>query len=389
MAISVGLFITVAVVIGLIGLAMYRGMTKPFKGKTNATVGLVIVGLAVVAIAGQQFDFLDQIPLLKGIEFANQTAVPTTPGVIPGSTASLSGYAVENLAVTAKEANSNDRASVDGFLRIYESNVDPASATANPLDSVTVYNGVGSSTNKVVKMGVQYRMVFEGNSTGSNYYDVDLGTRTLDSFGSLNPNTGVLSVDVGEVKLVATIDDIIAEETAAANSPLNGQATMVNVTAGTGELQCADTGAACAADGTIVYDESVGDQSWYMEPTASVSGANAVSKQYVWQFKFDSTNPPEANEYTQITAQLLSGRDAGIPSDVTNFWKTETPITFGDLNAGTFSKYRLTFSEVEANEDANDDWTLNADDLGRSLGQDVRLNTRATADKFTYGGSTT
>lgn len=356
---------------GRFKLTRKAGFSKLIGGALAVLAGFAI--LSPASISG--------LPLIGGlVPGASLLSVAGTSSSSGSSSTTASGYAIETMTVSAIEAESNDAAAVDGYLLVFDAAANPSAANANPIDSVTVTDGVGSTSAAKIKEGQQYRVVFEGNSTGSNYYDKDFGVM---SFSGLNPQTGKASFAVGDISLVGTLADIL-DETVASN--INGQTTTYT----TDEVYCstvsnASTG--CTADLALTYDESTGDSVWFIDVSPGVSTANAIAKGAVLQFKFDTTNPPEGNEYSTITAQLRSGTDLGVPSSITNYWANEIPIDLGDMQAGESATYRITFTVNELNEDGNDDWTLRFDDLGEHLGKDVRLNTRATADTVTYAGS--
>lgn len=354
-----------------------KGKFSNFFGKRSVNKMAGVFGL--VLVAGLAIGAYADVPLLGGIvapvpfQASTQSAGVTTTDI--ATTGSLEALPINSFVVSANEAGSNDHATVAGNLLVYDATTDPSSATANPIATVLILDGIGNDTSGVLQTNTPYHVVFS-NSTAASYYDVDKG---VISFKGMNAFTGDLSYSLGDVQLVGTLDDILDENSTA----LNGQAIGSN-TVGTDELGCT---AGCAADEEFIYDESVGDAQWYLDVSPSVSGANAMAKGAVLQFKHDLTNPPEGDEYSSITAQLRTGTDFGIASDVLNNWKNEIPIALGDVEAGQSATYRITFSVVEANEDGNDDWTLRFDDMGEFLGRDVRNSVRATADTVTYGGS--
>lgn len=357
-----------------------------FTKKNASTIGTIVIaigvvyGLTAVGIMpdiGLPFSEFTDGPIDLGFGEASAGA----PAASGGAVASGGALVIENFAVSAKESGSDSRSAVDGFLRVYDSGVNPSSPTASAIDTVTVTDGSGTSTNDLVMCDTQYRVVFEGNSTNTNYYDSDKGVMSFPC-SSFNPNTGQFTYDAGAIGLVGTFDDILNELNGSAGLPINGQST--NEQGDSVEIQCSST---AAADCTLMYDESVGDGVWYIDISPSCSVANGVCKDAVLHFVHDLSNPPEGNEYTSISAQLRSGTDMGVPSDLTNYWANEVPIPLGTLTAGQSATYRLTFTVVEDNEDGNDDWTIRFDDLGEHLGKDVRLNVRGTADTVTYGGS--
>lgn len=372
-----GLIGLVALVIGWKGYKGKGGIPLG-KGKTKGVINAVVAAFGVAMILGAAGVIsVDKIPLLDKILTPTGDTLSVGGDATGGESTTMSAVGIGTLSVVAKEAITNDFAAVDGFLRVYDKNADPASVNVNPIDSVTVTDGVGSSTNAAIKTGTQYRVVFEGNNTGTSYYDEDLGVMSFDGYKK-EVDKLTFSVPTG-IYLVGTLDDILDEN----SSSVNGASG--DPTAGTDEVGC--TGG-CAADEGLLYDESVGDGTWYLDITVSVSGADSFIKDGVLAFKHDLSNPPEGNEFSSIAAQLQSGTDFGIDSELVNYWKNEIPISLGDIKSGRSGTYRLTFSTSEANIDANDDWTLNFDDLGAYKGKDVEgEQTRATADTVTFSGS--
>lgn len=350
--------------------------------KTVGSIGTLIVAALIVGayvpsfpITGGKVDKFD-------VSFAGLTA-GDTGSTSTGLDTSVGAKAIETLSWNLEEEGSGSFTAVSTKIQFFDKNTDPGSSTANPIDTITMTNGVGSTTNKKLKTNTDYRVVAY-NDTAASWYDIDYGVMRFDG-NDLTLN-GVLSYDSPvKAQIVATLDDILNENATGGggsnNGVMNGQTDTV---LGTDEIGCSTR---CGADGTFLYDESVGDQIWYIDVSPSASGANAVARDAVLVFKKDQTNPPEGDEYTSITAQLRTGTDFGLPSDITVNWKDEIPMSLGDIKAGQSATYRLTFNVVEANEDGSDDWTLRFDDLGDFLGKDVRNSVRATADTVTYGGS--
>lgn len=343
---------------------------KRSTGKLIGSVGALAVGALIVGA------YVTSLPLVGGvvdpIEFETQSAATTA------STSAAGAKTINTLSWSVREDGTNSQTAYNGAIQIFEASVDPSSSTATPFDTITMVNGVGSTTNKKIMTNTPYRVVAY-NSTATSWYDIDYGMVTF-SGANLDDN-GVLSFydTTKPAQIVATLDDILNEN----STDLNGQAAGSNIV-GTDELGCT---AGCSADEEFIYDESVGDGQWYLDLKPGASGANAVAKNAVLKFVHDLSNPPEGDEYSSITASLRTGNDFGIPSDITNNWKNQIPIDLGTITAGQSATVRVTFNVVEANEDGNDDWTIRFDDLGDHLGKDVRFSTRATADTVTYGGS--
>lgn len=366
----------ILIVAGIVFLQHINGKLGFFGARsTNKTVGQVgalVVGALIVGA------FIPSLPVVGGVidkpnlELGSQSVAGT-------ETTTSGGIPITTLSWGVREDGTNSQTAYNGAIQIFEAGVDPSSSTATAFDTITLLNGVGSSTNGKVKTNTPYRVVAT-NATGASWYDIDYGTVTFSS-ANFNENTGALSYyDTAKpAVIVATIADPLNENSTTGD--MNGQTTH---SLGVDEIGCA---AGCADDEEFLYDESVGDAQWYLDMTFAASGANAQAKNMVLKFVHDLTNPPEGDEFSSITASLRTGADLGIPSDITNNWKNQIPIDLGDMKAGSSSTYRLTFNVVEANEDGNDDWTIRVDDLGDFLGKDVRFSTRATAQTVTYGGS--
>jgi len=344
----------------LIGLAVFMGLYKVGKQNMAKVFGVCAVLLVAGLYMGGYIGGGDTLSITDS--FGGGTTPADSGDTTDSGDSTLTGYTIESLTMQTKEKFSNSRTSASGTVRIFEVGTDPSDPNAVAIDTVTISSGVGTSTSKFVKCGQKYRVVFDG---GSTYYDKDFGDVAF-SCSELNPNTAQLFYDVGEILKVGTIDDPLDETST--SGIINGQSN-VNAS-GTNELDTVAT-----ADNPIIYDESVGDGVWYIEPTFSVSTANTASKDLVVCFvlsKWDTSNPADGNEMSSVTAQAISGQDWGLPSDVTNYWKNEGCMMLGsEVKAGTSGKTRFTFNVVEANLDANDDWGMVIDDLGGWFEKDV------------------
>ncbi len=350
-------------------MAVYQ---KAFKSKGSfrnfvmiAGIGLLAYGSLGIGVTNEWVDVGG-----AGVAFLTTTGVPSVvqPGVVtPSVVAGEKQRPISTLSAISTVKNSNSHTGVSGYLRVFDAEVNPADPTASNLDSITLSSGVGSTTNKYIKTSTPYRVVFDGDGT---YYDKDFGIMTFPD-KDFNPSTGEFLFDLEKIVLVATIDDMI-DETATAGL-LNGQ---VANTQGTTELY------GTADD--IEYDESVGDGQFYFQPTLSASTAYAELNDAVLCFEWDSTNAPEGNEISSIVAQLQSGSDFGIPSELVNYWSTEECISLGDMTAGQSSTMKFTITLDETALDTNDVWYLGLDDLGSLRGKDLNLDTGATLDRIAF-----
>lgn len=355
-------------------------MAKSFKSKGKARTFFLILGivLAIYAVLGFAGNYgLVNLGQASGIYFATtgvSTTTTTNPTVTP--TTSANSFVIGTLKASAKEEYSNSYGNVgsgstSGGLKIFDAGTTPSSPTASTIDRVNMSAGSGSSTNKLVKTNTPYRVVYDG---GNTWYDKDFGVMTFDS-NAYNAETSELLFDVGTITKIATIDDMLTE-IHSTNGDVNGEA---NSSARAMELYG-------DASDSLVYNESAGDAQFYIKPTISFSGAYTGVKLPVLCFQWDVSNPPEGNEITSITAQLVSGTDFGIPSELVNYWSTQQCVMLGSqATAGQSEQVKLTFTVVEANMDTTDDWYLYLDDLGKAKGNDqIISNTGATADSIKF-----
>jgi hypothetical protein len=135
-----------------------------------------------------------------------------------------------------------------------------------------------------------------------------------------------------------------------------------------------------ASGSTVTYISGIEAGTFTLPVTISVTGGNAEIKDAVMCFEWDTTNPPSGDEYTSITANPITGKTfPALEGDLINHWSTQSCVPLGDLNGGTYAKYNLVFTTVDANIDSNDDWTLAIDDMGEYLGKDIAMGTKASA----------
>jgi len=360
----------------IIGAGMLWGVnTKQFKTKGNFRNFVMIAG--IVALAWGSVGSLyhgGMVTDLGGAEGMFLTATGVAPSVQPTVltttvTPGVKQRPISTLSVISTVKNSNSHTDVSGYLRIFDPDTNPSDPTASNLDSVTLSSGVGSTTNKYVRTSTPYRVVFDGDGT---YYDKDYGIMTFDD-EDFNPSTGEYLFDMKDITLVATISDMINES--ALSGDVNGQTSSSAV--GTAELGSAGTD-------TFTYDVSIGDGQFYFKPTLEASTAYSELKNAVLCFEWDTSNAPEGNEISSITASLVSGTDLGIPAELVNYWSNEECVSLGDMTAGQSSQIKLLFTVDDTAIDANDGYFLAFDDLGSLRGKDLNLDTGATIDRITF-----
>ena len=354
-------------------------------GRSERTVAGVGKGLATfiafIAVAVPFVLLLANLGALQGIginqpftaggaQIQPQAGAPSTSTTTTTVT-TTEGQAVpiDTFSVLAKEALSNSYTTANGTLRFYDSGTDPKSPTASNIDTITLTSGAGSSTAKKIKTETPYRVILDG---GGSMYDDDYGIITFAS-KDYNKNTGQYLYDLGSLIRIATLELVNASST-----DINGVNSYV---IGTDEVGGDITNAT-----GLTYDESVGDGQFYLQPTINFNGANQQTKEPVACFEWDTSNPPEGNEISALTQQLISGTDLAIASSLIDFWSKQECVSLGSVrDGGVSSKIKLTITVDEANLDANADiWYFYMDDLGGIRAKDARLNTGAVYERIKF-----
>ena len=273
-------------------------------------------------------------------------------------------------------------ASNGGDIELFAVGVDPKSPSA--VVSHTLKLGVAYTTNDVA-CGKTYRVVYS-NSTSA--YAEDLGDQVLiDCDAEYNENTGDSLVDMTEKfglkpSAVASLSDIFDETST--TGIMNG--VTANVSNHDGAREIGTSALVPVADSTILYDESAGDGTFFIDVSYSAGGSNAELKDSVVCFEHESGAEPEANEITDMVVSHRDGQVLPFASGTNweNTWANEECVSAGTMQSGESSTYRFTITYSEANLDANDDWTLVFDDLGDNKGKDAKLNVGATQDSVDF-----
>jgi len=288
---------------------------------------------------------------------------------------------IDSLVLQGKEKYSEDALTgSDGNIYLYDEGTnpkDPSATATHTLNFSTAY------TSSDIVCGKVYRVVFGHTTTA---YAKDFGDQVLvDCTTEYNENTADATVDLSKkfgwkMQTVATLSDVFDET--ATTGILNGH-TNTNVSAG-GEIGCVD---GCSADSTLIYDESNGDGTFYLDLSFGASGSQSELSEPVVCFEHDSTNGPEGNEISDIVVQRLSGTDFGISASTNweSVFANEECVKLGDsIQAGVSGDYRFTITYSEANLDTNDDYMIIFDDLADNKGKDARLNVGATRDAVDF-----
>ena len=327
--------------------------------------------------------------LYVGVKFADR------PGMVAGQAGAAMGEQLPISTFTALSYTKygNSYTTADGNVSFFKEGDEPGSSNTNPIDSISVVSGTGSSTAKLLTTDTKYRVAF--NAEGTDEYDKDFGTITAAASANYNKETGIALFQTAEILTVATIDDLFDETQT--NGDLNGQATT-NVTISTTEIGCAD---GCGADGVLIYDESQADGTVYVNFDPSFSGANSAAAEPVLCFVWEQGAEPEGNEITDMTLSRISGEDFGLASSVLDDWKNQrclklktndnyqsTPTTSkGIVKSGTSATYKLQITYDEAQLDTGDDWSLVIDDLSENQGKDIFLSLKGTRDVLDFDAS--
>jgi hypothetical protein len=354
-----------------IGLGVMAYMNHMNRKKVSAkNFGLMAIGLAaLLTLSGNgALDSLSMGDLGDSISGTN--------GVISGGNCQVKVY--DEVNVNTETYGSNSYTTAAGTVKFYVEGTNPTLPNSNPIDTITVSSGIGNTTNGKLKSCTNYGVVFDGSTT---YYDMWYQGVQLAMLPYTATDAATISstvIDFEDIMTVATIDDPIDES--AVTGVVNGQTSVVNATTGTNEI-CIGDAETPADDDALVYDVSVGDGQFYVDLAVGFSGGNKAVKDPVICFVNDLSNPFDGNEFSSVTAQLRTGTDFGIPSDITAYVNNADCVSLGVMhNGGESGTYRLTFNVDESLLTAGGDkMYIYIDDMGDHLGQDLLRGTKATA----------
>lgn len=307
-----------------------------------------------------------------------------------GAQVSVGGtFLLDNIMTRmVQKYSESETAANGGHIEVFRKDVNPKSSTATALATLSL--GTAYTTVNI-RCDEEYRVVYNNGTEG---YSQDLGKIVLVPCSDTTPELADANIDFTEkfgikAEDIATLSDIL-DETDVVNKPVNGQDnTSQNLTlrgvTNANEFQCVvSTQAGCDADGILVYNESTGDGSVYLDLTLAASGSNAELKEPVLCYRHDLTNTPEGNELSSVSVALRTGSDLGFgsPNWATLFQNEEcAKSSVTHMQAGTSSTYRMTLNFVEANlDDHADVFNIVFDDLGGDRATDIRNNRGATAD---------
>lgn len=353
---------------------------KSKQGKTNV---LLILGIFVIGLLLYNSGFFAKL----GTQSVTGGTGSTTN--IVTTTSSSPGTAPDSLLLLSTEEYSATR-NVAGNFDVYTAGTDAKDPSAQVLATITTA-GTAYTGGQII-CGEKYTVVYSNSTTRYGEYVGSPAGIVLVPCSKVNPYTGDVAIDVTadfgfKPHKVATLDDIMDETST--SGIINGRTS--NVSNSAGNIEIGNNQSTPVADGMLVYDESVGDGQFYVQPTFSASGANAELLNPVITFWFDSTSPPEGNEITAMTVSLISGTDMQIPSTVNwvQVWANQEQVKLKNpIKSGEAGTYRFTITYNEANTDNNaDKWELRFDDLNSvagTLGKDAKLNLGATYDRIRF-----
>lgn len=344
----------VMMMFGVLALLMSKGHPKKDSIFTGGSI-IIVVGMLVLIGGSAGYFTVGGADVITPADDMNDIA-PDVPVIQPMTT----------VTYTVIDGISNSRTTSSGTVEFYASNVDPTNPTAVYNDAITIASGTGNTTTLKLLTDTIYNAVFSG---GASYYDVDMGTKLFPYIK--NVATQRYSGEITTTAVATIADPVDETDTTDYFSTYNN---------GSGSTTYNADGCLSATGSTITYNTTTGSDGFVIPLTVSITGGNQEIKDAALIFKWDTTNPPNGDEYTSIIAQPITGQTfSALEGDLINYWSTQTPIPLGDLKAGTYAKYNLVFTCVDANIDANDDWDYILDDMGDHLGQDIMLNTKASA----------
>lgn len=339
-------------------------------------IALVLMVLGIVAVPN--------VPLLPDLVSYVQSLTAGIGGVPVVSAVSVPAVAGQKLLTDSIKLSMVEKYSESptnangGNILLYTAGVNPKDPSASVLATLTLGTAY---TGADLMCGETYRIVYS-NSTSA--YAQDLGDVVLiDCATEFNKDTADSFVDLTKKygvkrQKVATIDDFFDETKT--DGRINGQTNSSLVT-GTAEIGY--TGVDPSADAVMVYNETIGDGTVYLDLTFSASGSQSALKDAVVCFEFESGAEPEGTEISEIVMQHREGSVLNFPSSVdwdTVFANEECVSASSEMLAGTSAKYRMTITYNEANLDTSDDFKLVFDDLGANKGKDAKQNLGATQD---------
>jgi hypothetical protein len=326
-------------------------------GKKKKTIVLIVAAAVFVFTGGLAIVGMETLEL---------------PGfsVAGGSNSGMTGACDKTVTVDTLNAIGKDAVSdaydIAGVIQIFEPDADLTDPTVEPRDSITLSSGKGSSTNKVIQTCTDYRVVYQGDGNSQTDYDKDLGVMQFD-ISSFNAETSSLTFDIGGTYDIATIEDPLEED--ATDGSINGATSNTSIDIATNEIGASGD----PSDGdALVYDISQADGSVYLDLKLGATGSNAIIKDMVIVFDWESGAEPEGDEYSAITAQVRQGSLPNLPSDWLPYWSNQGTIAVADIvKSGDSNTVRMTLTVTEANLGADDDWKLTVEDLGGLFEDDV------------------
>ena len=375
-------FISVILAIAVVFLIM-AFMSK--ENKQNISYkNFGLVGVVLLAAIGLQFAGVVDYASIGGGGEAPTLAIADTSVEAQAATTVIKPYTTLNVDTHEWQSNAFD--SVAGTVKVFDSGMNPSLANSNPRDTITVTSGVGNTTTGKLKSGTPYVVVLQGTNHYDQWYNAKAFPETsmLPYTETTESAISTQTIEFNNVVAFATITDPFEE--AVESALLNGQTNTSGALGNSNELQVGADVSPADSD-IIYYNITNGDGQFYIDLTIGATGSNSGLRNPVIAIVNSLTAPFDGNEFTDVSAELQSGTDLGIPSSVTNYFNDATPIPIyvdgkAFMAAGKTAVYRFTFSVTEANLAAGgDEINMYVDDNGGYLGQDILRGTKATVSQ--------
>lgn len=324
--------------------------------KKDRNMGLIVGALAAVVIV------VLVLPML-GIDLG-ETSLQIAPGqeVTITDTTKCTPKLIENLTISTTEKGSNDAGDVSGTVNIYDSGVNPSLPNSEPIDTITISSGVGHTNLGKIYSCTPYEITIDGSST---YYDMFYNGEGDDVLAEEivtdQATIGKYNIRFKDVITVGSYSDPLDETTTGGD--INGQTNVSGEASSSNEIQVGTDSSPANAD-TIYYNETNGDEDFYIKFSIGCAGGYKYCEDTVLCFDWEDSAEPEGNEYSSITASHDSGNELLQDFDFTDAFSSGSCIWVGDMKGGQSEKIQVNFYPDEAATDTNDDFKISINDLG-------------------------
>ena len=371
-------------ILGLVALLIALGFRFTKKGDTSFIDGLVkLFGIiAFVGLIAGVYDFRTVIPdaapfldslgayPITSISFGQPSQQPSQNTNVPSTVIDTSTKPVSTLQIKGREKYSLLDNVVNGSFGIFNPSVNPSSVSTTSIQSISLTNGVGSTTSASASTNTNYIFVYDGVG---RWYDENYG---IMQFSNANYADGKVFYNLPDVVRIGNFS--VPVNVSAGNAAINGQSTHRNQDEINISSSVVSTGSNDITYGTLVYNTTTGDGTFFIDLLFSNDVVNSEIRDAVLCFENDGSNPMSGNEVTGINFQSLSGQAfpgspqlAGLHTYIT----ADACTNLGNLLSGFRSSYRLAFTVNDANWDSsNGRFNIWVDDLGLFKEKDVRNN---------------